>query len=69
VECTRLPLVAVIVKVFVPFRAVVAGTDITVDPEPEMVTGLKKAVAGTGDEVIVKPTGPLNPFELVIVTV
>jgi hypothetical protein len=47
----------------VPFVAV--GTDIVVDPDPATVAELNEAVK-PDEEVMLKLTGPLNPFKPVI---
>jgi hypothetical protein len=57
----------VTVRVYVPLKEV--GTDKIVDPEPETVLGLKELVSPPGEEVMLKLTGPLNPFEPLTATV
>ena len=69
-ECTRLPLVPVMVRVDVP-PATVAGT-VTVSvevPEPVTEVGLNAAVAFVGNPVTVKAVAPVRPAVAVTVTV
>lgn len=62
VECTRLPLVPVMVNVKVPLGVVLLVVTETVEePEPLTDAGLKVAFAPAGRPLMLKPTLPANP--------
>jgi len=70
VECTRLPLVPVMVKVYVPAGVVVlVVTDIVDEPDPVADVGLKLALAPAGNPLALKVTTPANPPDPVTVAV
>lgn len=70
VECTRVPLVPVMVKVKVPAGVVLlVDTETVEDPEPVTEVGLKLAVAPVGRPLMLKATFPANPPDPVTVAV
>lgn len=70
VECVRLPLVPVIVKVKVPAGVVaLVVTDMVDDPEPVTEAGLKLALAPAGNPLTLKLTLLANPPDPVTVAV
>ena len=70
VECTRLPLVPVMVSVYVPAGVLVlVVTDMLEEPEPVTEAGLKLALAPLGRPLTLKLTTPLNPPDAVTVAV
>jgi len=70
VECTRLPLVPVIVSVYVPAGVVVlVVTDMVDEPEPVTDVGLKLALAPAGNPLALRLTTPENPPDPVTVVV
>ena len=70
VECTRLPLVPVMVKGKLPDGVVVlVVTEMVEEPEPVTEAGLKVAFAPAGRPLMVKATFPLNPPDPVTVAV
>ena len=70
VECTRLPLVPVIVSVRLPTVAFLATLTVSVEvPEPVTEAGLKLAVTRDPNPLTLRPTVPANPFTPVMVTV
>ncbi len=70
VECTRLPLVPVIVKVNVPDGVdVLVVTDMVEEPEPATEAGLKLALAPAGKPLALKLTVPVKPPDPVTVAV
>jgi hypothetical protein len=70
VECTKLPLVPVMVRVKVPDGVVaLVVTDKLDDPEPVTDAGLNDAPAPVGNPLTVKPTLLLNPPDPVTVVV
>src|SRR5947209_7367566 len=70
VECTRPPLVPVMVKVYVPAGVLVlVVTDMVEEPEPVTEAGLKLALAPLGNPLAVKFTAPLKPPDPVTVAV
>ena len=70
VECTRLPLVPVMVSVKVPDGVVVLVlTDIVDEPEPVTEVGLKLALAPAGNPLTLKVTLLAKPPEPVTVVV
>ena len=69
-ECTRLPLVPVMVKVYVPAGVdVLVVTDMVEEPEPATEAGLKLALAPAGKPLALKLTLPVNPPAPVTVAV
>src|SRR5215467_10403005 len=70
VECTRLPLVPVMVTVYVPAGVVVlVVTDMVDEPEPVTDVGLKLALAPAGNPLALRFTTPENPPDPVTVAV
>jgi hypothetical protein len=70
VECTRLPLVPVMVSVDVAVGVVLPVVTVMVEgPLPVTVVGAKVAAAPTGKPVALKVTVPLNPLSAAMVTV
>lgn len=70
VECTRPPLVPVMVSVKLPDGVVVLVlTDIVDEPEPVTEVGLKLALAPAGNPLTLKVTLLANPPEPVTVAV
>ena len=70
VECTRLPLVPVIVSVRLPTVAFLETLTVSVEvPEPVTEAGLKLAVTRDPNPLTLRPTVPANPFTPVMVTV
>src|SRR5262249_33617797 len=70
VECTRLPLVPVMVSVYVPAGVLVlVVTDIVDEPDPVTDVGLKLALAPAGSPLALKVITPLKPPDPVAVAV
>lgn len=70
VECDKLPLAPVTVKVNVPVVVLVLVViDKVLEPDPVTEVGLKLALAPLGNPLTLKPTAPANPPDPVIVVV
>jgi len=70
VECTKLPLVPVMVRVYVPAGVdVLVVTDIVEEPEPATEVGLKLALAPEGKPLALNVTLPVKPPDSVTVVV
>ena len=68
VECVRLPLVPVIVRLYVPLGDLPEVDTLNVTLVPVVEAGVKEAVALAGNPVTVNATDPVNPYSRVIVT-
>jgi class 3 adenylate cyclase len=68
IECVRLPLVPVIVRLYVPLGNVPEVDTLSVTLVPVVEAGVKEAVALAGNPVTVNATAPVNPYSRVIVT-
>ncbi len=70
VECVKLPLLPVIVRVKVPVCVLLAVLTVSVlDPEPVTEAGLKLAEVWFGSPLALRLTVPVKPFSAPTVTV
>jgi hypothetical protein len=68
IECVRLPLVPVIVRLYVPLGDLAEVDTLNVTLVPVVEAGVKEAVALAGNPETVNAADPVNPCSRVIVT-